>query len=181
MQEPFGAYTWYPVNDQPVGQGVLRRAHLGAARHGRRLQRPAGRPPHVAAGAPSRGGTSPARRASYLTTIAIGDYVRYRDRGPHGLPITYWLPRRDQRALPELRRTPEMIRWLEKHLGRYPFDRIGAVVVPSWLGDGDPDAGHHGQPADVATGPSSAPSCSTSTRTSGTATRSRRTTGRTCG
>jgi aminopeptidase N len=69
--------------------------------------------------------------ASYLTTIAIGDYVRYTDRGPHKLPITYWLPRRDQRALPELRRTPAMIRWLEKRLGPYPFDRVGAVVVPN--------------------------------------------------
>jgi aminopeptidase N len=69
--------------------------------------------------------------ASYLTTIAIGDYVRYRDRGPHGLPITYWVPRRDRSALPELRRTPAMIRWLESRLGRYPFDRIGAVLVPS--------------------------------------------------
>jgi hypothetical protein len=25
-----------------------------------------------------------------------------------------------------------MIRWLERHLGRYPFDRVGAVLVPTW-------------------------------------------------
>jgi aminopeptidase N len=68
--------------------------------------------------------------ASYLTTIAIGDYVRYRDRGPRGLPITYWLPRRDQRALPELRRSPGLLRWLEARLGPYPFDRVGVVMVP---------------------------------------------------
>ncbi len=130
MQEPFGAYSWYPVNDHPSDKAfydariVAPRGMVGVfnGKQVARRQVPDGRTVtqwHLA---------SPA--ASYLTTIAIGDYVRYRDRGPHGLPITYWLPRRDQRALPELRRTPELIRWLEKHLGRYPFDRIGAVVVP---------------------------------------------------
>jgi aminopeptidase N len=70
--------------------------------------------------------------ASYLTTIAIGDYVRHRDRGPHRLPISYWVPRGSSAALlAELRRTPAMIRWLESKLGRYPFGRLGAVVVPS--------------------------------------------------
>jgi aminopeptidase N len=129
MQEPFGAFTWYPVNDHPsdkafydvriaaprgmVGIFNGRLTHRKVV-HGRTVTRW-----HLA---------SPA--ASYLTTIAIGDYVRYRDRGPHGLPISYWLPRRDQRALPELRRTPDLIRWLEARLGPYPFDRIGVVMVP---------------------------------------------------
>lgn len=130
MQEPFGAFTWYPVNDHPSDKAfydvrisaprgmvgvfngeMTRRRTVG----GRTVTRW-----HLA---------SPA--ASYLTTIAIGDYVRYRDRGPRGLPITYWLPRRDQRALPELRRTPRLLRWLEARLGPYPFDRVGAVVVPN--------------------------------------------------
>ena len=135
MQEPFGAFTWYPVNDQPSDKayydvrlsvpsryrgrgmvGVFNGTMLSRrTSHGRTVTRW-----HLA---------SPA--ASYLTTVAVGDYVRYRDKGPHGLPITYWLPRRDQRALPELRRTPAMLRWLEARLGRYPFDRVGVVVVPS--------------------------------------------------
>jgi aminopeptidase N len=130
MQEPYGAYTWYPVNDQPADRAFydLRisapRGMVGIA-NGRMVSRrtSSGRTVtrwHLA---------SPA--ASYLTTIAIGDYVRRTDRGPHGLPISYWLPRRNQQALPELRRTPAMIRWLESKLGPYPFDRIGAVVVPS--------------------------------------------------
>src|ERR1044072_9686044 len=68
--------------------------------------------------------------SSYLTTIAIGDYVRRTDRGPHGLPITYWVPRGSDRALMnELRRTPGMIRWLESKLGRHPFHRVGTVDV----------------------------------------------------
>jgi aminopeptidase N len=130
MQEPFGAFTWYPVNDQPADKAFYD-VRISAPKgmvgifNGRLTSRrtSAGRTVtrwHLA---------SPA--ASYLTTIAIGDYVRYTDRGPHRLPITYWLPRGDQRALPELRRTPSMIRWLESKLGPYPFDRIGTVVVPS--------------------------------------------------
>jgi aminopeptidase N len=34
-------------------------------------------------------------------------------------------------VLPALRHTPAMLRWLEAHLGRFPFAEIGAVVVPT--------------------------------------------------
>jgi aminopeptidase N len=129
MQEPFGASTWYPVNDQPsdkafydvtinapgrwvgVFNGKLERR---ASRHHRTITRW-----HLA---------SPA--ASYLTTIAIGDFARYRDRGPHGLPISYWIPAGRTKLLDKLRRLPEIVRWYERRLGRFPFDRLGVVVVP---------------------------------------------------
>jgi aminopeptidase N len=130
MQEPFGAYTWYPVNDQPSDKAYYD-VRISAPKrwvgifNGRLVSRRTTATRtitqwHLA---------SPA--SSYLTTIAIGDYVRYRDTGPHHLPISYWLPRADRSTLSELRRTPRMIRWLEKRLGPYPFDRIGAVVVAS--------------------------------------------------
>ena len=32
--------------------------------------------------------------ASYLVTVAIGPYERYTQTGPHGLPLTYWVPAR---------------------------------------------------------------------------------------
>lgn len=130
MQEPWGAHTWYPVNDHPSDKAFYDisietpRAVRGVAggellsdrvRDDRRTTR--FRLSHPA--------------ASYLTTIAIGDYRAYRDRGPHGLPITYWLRPGDREFLPELRRTPAMLRWLEARLGRYPFATAGAVFVPS--------------------------------------------------
>ena len=131
MQEPNGAYSWYPVNDQPSDKAFYD-VRISAPKswvgifNGRLVNRrtTARRTVtrwHLA---------SPA--ASYLTTIAIGDYVRHRDKGPHKLPITYWVPRNDQSAMSELRRTPNMIKWLERRLGPYPFDRIGAVVVPNF-------------------------------------------------
>jgi len=131
MQEPFGAFTWYPVNDHPsdkafydvrisaprgmvgVFNGEMTRRRTVGGRTVTRWQL-----------------ASPA--ASYLTTIAIGDYVRYRDRGPRGLPLSYWLPRRDQRARGLLERnTAAMLRWLEQRLGPFPFDRVGVVMVPT--------------------------------------------------
>lgn len=131
MQEPFGAFTWFPVNDQPSDKAFYDVTITAPKRwvgifNGRLVSRRTTAKHtvtrwHLA---------SPA--SSYLTTIAIGDYVRVRDTGPHGLPITYWVPRGSSpRLLSELRRTPNMIRWLEHRLGRYPFDRIGTVVVPS--------------------------------------------------
>ena len=131
MQEPFGAFTWYPVNDHPSDKAFYD-VRISAPRGmvGIFNGRMAGR--RTADGRTVTRWNLDSPAASYLTTIAIGDYVRYRDRGPRGLPITYWLPRRDQRALPELRRSPRLIRWLEARLGPFPFDRVGAVMVPGW-------------------------------------------------
>ncbi len=130
MQEPWGAYTWYPVNDHPSDKayydarisvpkrwtGVFNGEMLSdRVRGDRRVTRW-----HL---------DSPA--ASYLTTIAIGPFSRYRQRGPDGLPLTYWVRPRDEDRLAELRRSADALRWLEGLLGPYPFDRAGAVVVDS--------------------------------------------------
>jgi len=130
MQEPFGAYTWYPVNDHPSDKAyydvtIDTPKDLVGVFNGRLANR------RVVDGRTVTRWHLDSPAASYLTTIAIGDYDRYRDTGPRGLPITYWVERRDRGLLPELRRTPGLIRWLERRVGPYPFDRIGAVVVDS--------------------------------------------------
>lgn len=130
MQEPYGAFTWYPSNDQPSDKATYdltitsRDDWVGVA-NGELLSNTVvdeRRTSHFRLRSPA---------ASYLVTIAIGPYRRYTDRGPHNLPITYWLRPTDRDALPLLRKTPSMLRWLEKVLGPYPFDRAGTVVVPS--------------------------------------------------
>ena len=130
MQQPFGAFTWYPVNDHPSDKAyydvtIDTPKDVVGVFNGRMTRR------RSADGRTVTRWHLDSPGASYLTTIAIGNYRRYRDAGPGGLPITYWVERRDRDLLPELRHTPELIRWLERRLGRYPFDRIGAVVVPS--------------------------------------------------
>lgn len=130
LEEPFGAFTWYPVDDQPsdkafyditwhtqpswtaVSNGQLTE---DLVRHGQRTT-------HWELDSPA---------ASYLITAEIGPYGKYRQTGPHSLPLTYWVPNADRSVLPVLRRTPAMLSWLEARLGRYPFDSLGVVVVPA--------------------------------------------------
>ncbi len=127
MQEPYGAFTWYPANDQPSDEALYDIA----------VTVPRGWSA-VASGTPAgQDGTTFRYRstdpvASYLTTLAVGKYKKETATGPHGLPLTYWYrPRTDDRLLPALRRSPKHIAWLEKRFGPYPFPTGGIVVVPS--------------------------------------------------
>jgi aminopeptidase N len=128
MQEPFGAFTWYPVNDQPSDEALYDirvRVPLGwsAISQGRFEGIEAGNTFHWRSDSPV---------ASYLTTLALGRYTEVTDVGPHGIPITYWLRTgKDEPWLPALRRTPELLGWLEDRFGRYPFDSAGVVLVDS--------------------------------------------------
>ena len=134
MQEPFGAFTWYPVNDQPSDKafydaristppgmvGVFNGEMVARHRTGHRQVTRW----HLA---------DPA--SSYLVTLGIGHYVKRTGTGPHGVPLTYWLPRdytpvelRVARSL-----SPAM-RWLEKHQGPYPFDQGGILATTGGSG-----------------------------------------------
>ncbi len=94
MQEPFGAFTWYAVNDQPADKALydftltVPEPWTGVA-NGELLQ--------VSDEAGLRSTTwhlaEPA--ASYLVTTAFGDFDMARDESASGVPITYWTPRSD--------------------------------------------------------------------------------------
>jgi aminopeptidase N len=128
LQEPYGAFTWYAVNDQPsdkalydftltvpspwsgVANGVLRRT---TTRSGQTTNRW-----HLA---------EPA--ASYLVTVAFADYQHTDLKSASGVPIQVWAPA-GGKALPGGTSTaPAAIDWLEKVLGPYPFASFGVVVV----------------------------------------------------
>ncbi len=131
MQEPYGASTWYPVNDTPSDEAVY---HLSvtvptgwsAVAHGRLAGISNG---------PGRDtfdwvSTDPV--ASYLATLALGRYTKHEDVGPGGLPITYWIRSgRDEDFLPALKQSPEMLEWLADRFGPYPFPSAGVVLVDS--------------------------------------------------
>ena len=129
MQEPFGAYTWYPVNDQPSDKAFydvrvnVPQPWVGVS-NGKMTRR------FSANGRVITQFTNTDPMASYLTTIAIGPYRHYKQTGPHGLPISYWVPRSSPEMVKPLRQTPDALRFLEARLGRYPFDRAGVVVTP---------------------------------------------------
>jgi aminopeptidase N len=130
MQEPYGAFTWYPVNDHPSDKALydvrvtVPRPWVGVSNGRLVSQRRTAKQTitrfHLA---------HPA--ASYLTTLAVGPYAHRTATGPHGLPLSYWLPAGSVgRYLEALRHVPADLRWLERRLGRYPFESAGVVVVP---------------------------------------------------
>ena len=129
LQEPYGALTWYPVNDHPsdealydialtvprgwagVSSGVLR----GTSRSG---------------GSVTYNWHTADPVASYLVALGIDRYRKHTATGPHGIPVTYWVrPQDSARALPVLRKTPRMLAWLEKRFGRYPFASTGVFTI----------------------------------------------------
>jgi aminopeptidase N len=129
MQEPFGALTWYPVNDHPSDKAMY---DVRVSTPGRWVGVSTGRlVRRVHEGGRTRTRwTNADPMASYLMTLAVGPYRVFRQRGPHDLPLTYWVPRSRPQLVRPLLRTPKALRWLESRLGPYPFDRAGVVVVP---------------------------------------------------
>jgi aminopeptidase N len=129
MQKPFGAYTWFPVNDHLSDKaffdvrltvpekwtGVSTGRLVDKTTSGKRTRT------HFT-------NTSP--MPPHLLTVAIGPYKKYTQAGPHDLPLTYWLPKGRSDLLAPLEKTPETISFLESRLGTYPFDRAGVVVTP---------------------------------------------------
>lgn len=133
MQEPYGAYTWYAVNDQPsdkalydftvrvaapwvgITNGVLESREVvdGQTVTEFHLGEPA---------------------ASYLVTIAIGDYAVRRDETSSGIPVTYWALRSQRGAFRDLTFGTEAIEWIEDKLGPYPFSSAGIVLTESTSG-----------------------------------------------
>ncbi|NUP81426.1 MAG: M1 family metallopeptidase [Nonomuraea sp.] len=129
LQEPFGAFTWFPVNDQPSDEALydvaitVPKGWSGVAHGTYQGKTVSGRSSTF-----RWRSTDPV--ASYLTLFTVDKYRMFRDKGPHGIPITYWIKPRDvAKYLPVVRRTPGILAWLEKKLGRYPFPSAGLVLT----------------------------------------------------
>ncbi len=129
MQEPYGAYSWYAVNDQPSDKAFYDltisapKGQVGISNGELRTRR-------VVAGRTVTRWHLPEPAASYLITIAIGHYTETKDTGPHGLPITYWTPPGEATSLRRVRYAPKAVAYLEGMVGRYPFPTLGVLVVP---------------------------------------------------
>ncbi|GIH09930.1 peptidase [Rhizocola hellebori] len=127
MQEPYGAFTWYPVNDHPSDKALydiaitVPEGWAGIA---------SGTPAGQAGNTFKYTATDP--MASYLATLAVGKYKKETAIGPHGIPLTYWYrPGIDDAMMPAIRKTPQYLEWLEFRFGPYPFPSAGVVIVPS--------------------------------------------------
>lgn len=129
MQKPFGAYTWFPVNDHLSDKAFFDVRltvpdNWTGVSNGRLVDK------STSGGQTRTHFTNAQPMPPHLLTVAIGPYKRYVQAGPHDLALTYWLPKGRSDLLEPLERTPEAITWLESRLGPYPFDRAGVVVTP---------------------------------------------------
>ena len=128
IQEPFGAFTWYAVNDQPADKALYdftltSPAPLSGVANGQLTK------------STEDGGTStntwhlaePA--SSYLVTVAFADYTPIELESATGVPITIWGPTDDPEAIGDTEYAPDAINWLEQYLGPYPFDTAGISVA----------------------------------------------------
>jgi aminopeptidase N len=133
MQEPFGAYTWYAVNDQPSDKALydftirVPAPWTGVANGTMTSDEQVGDDTvttfHLA---------EPA--SSYLVTIAIGDYRHKTQTTSSGTPVNLWALRRHYAAFSSLRYARPAIEWIEKKLGPYPFSSAGIVLTDSSSG-----------------------------------------------
>jgi aminopeptidase N len=123
MQEPFGAFTWYPANDTPSDEALYDIA----------VTVPGGWAA-VASGTPQPGDGYAYRStvpvASYATTLAVGKYKKETITGPHDLPITLWYePGPDDALVEPLKKSAKHLEWLEQRFGPYPFPSAGVVLI----------------------------------------------------
>ncbi|MDZ5619797.1 M1 family metallopeptidase [Nocardioides sp. HM23] len=127
IQEPYGAFTWYAVNDQPADKAyydftlTVPEPWTGVANgeltdttveDGQRTTTW-----HLA---------EPA--SSYLVTVAFADYTPTELQSERGVPITIWGPTDRPEAIGETEYAGEAMDWLEQFLGPYPFDTFGIVI-----------------------------------------------------
>ncbi|WP_050346691.1 M1 family metallopeptidase [Arsenicicoccus sp. oral taxon 190] len=129
FQEPYGAFTWYPVNDHPSdkafydavitappGQvGVFNGRLVGRSDDGGRTTTRW----HLDAPA-----------SSYLTTVAIGPYRQHVQTYPRGVVASVWTLPEDESSVAALQQSlRRAYDWLEERVGPYPFSTTGMVVT----------------------------------------------------
>lgn len=133
MQEPFGAFTWYPVDDQPADKAYYDIAitapgsWVGVA-NGELVARE-----RVDGDTVTRWHLD-APTSSYLTTLAVGPYVESRYTSDSGVPVSAWTREGADGEAQALAWLPEALAYNEQILGDYPYDSLGAVVVDSESG-----------------------------------------------
>ncbi|WP_406384435.1 M1 family metallopeptidase [Streptomyces sp. NBC_01618] len=73
--------------------------------------------------------------ATELAQVTIGRSTVLRRTGPHGLPVRDVVPSADRKRLePWLAKTPAQLEWMEKQVGRYPFETYGLLVAATDTG-----------------------------------------------
>ncbi|WP_405675599.1 M1 family metallopeptidase [Streptomyces sp. NBC_01511] len=73
--------------------------------------------------------------ATELAQVSIGDSAVVHREGPHGLPVRDVVPAADRARLePWLAKTPGQLEWMERQVGRYPFETYGVLIAGAETG-----------------------------------------------
>ena len=134
QQEPYGAFTWFPCNDQPSDKALYDVAITApdgwAGVSGGAFQ-----------GRTEVGGQGvykwhqPDPVSTYLVAFAVDQFKEDTATGPHGLPLTFWyLPAQADAVHKLTAQVPQMISYLEQLYGPYPFGTGGVLFRPEEVG-----------------------------------------------
>ncbi|MFG3498164.1 M1 family metallopeptidase [Streptomyces sp. NPDC047928] len=73
--------------------------------------------------------------ATELAQVSIGSSAVVNRRGPHGLPLRDVVPVGDRELMePWLKKTPGHMEWMERQIGRYPFETYGVLIADAETG-----------------------------------------------
>jgi aminopeptidase N len=132
--EPFGARTWYPVNDHPSDKATYSiRLNVEAPLVGVSNGVLVGNETFA-----DRTTTTWEMRqpmASYLATVTIGDYVLVDSDNAGDTEVFDAIPRSLEAIAPgDFEQTDEMIAVYDELFGPYPFDEYGVMVIDAEFG-----------------------------------------------
>ncbi|MEK7253033.1 MAG: M1 family metallopeptidase [Actinomycetota bacterium] len=129
--EPEAAHTWFPGNDHPSDKATFTieatvPAGLTAVSNGDLVAESGG------AGTSTFTWEMTDPMATYLATLAIGDYVRSDPPAFAGLDLRDYIPTSMSTSPPAFARTAEMLTVFAGWFGPYPFEQYGHVIVPDF-------------------------------------------------
>ena len=134
QQEPYGAFTWFPCDDQPSDKALydvtITAPDGWAGVTGGAFQ---GRTESGGNGVYRWHQANPV--STYLVAFAVDQFQEDTATGPHGIALTYWyLPADAETAHKLTAQVPAMISFLEQRFGPYPFPTGGVLFRPEMVG-----------------------------------------------
>lgn len=130
LSEPDGSRYWFPINDHPRDKATYRfevtvPEPFTAVANGTLID---------VLSAPDSAQTyiweEDAPMASYLATIAVGEYERLEGESPAGIPLRHYVfPTQATGFVRTTEITGDALDWMSNLFGGYPFDNFGYVTV----------------------------------------------------
>jgi aminopeptidase N len=134
VNEPDGARSWFPSNDHPSDKATFT-FHVTVPAGTTAVANGTPSTPEPAGAATTYTWTMADPMATYLATVAVGDYTLRESAGPHGITIRDAFLRSDTATVaPCLPLTSQVIQFFEPMFGPYPFDSAGLLIADSTAG-----------------------------------------------